>query len=77
MIVSLLVIQQQFMRLCIDHDIFAPMSAHAVMDDSDDETETYACELESECPQLSQHKKLWELSRSLLNTMMHMVYMKK
>lgn len=31
MIVSLLVIQQQFMRLSVDHDIFAPMSAHAVM----------------------------------------------
>jgi hypothetical protein len=50
MIVSLLVIQQQFVRLSIDHDIFAPMSAHAVMDGSDDETETCACELESECP---------------------------
>ena len=49
---SLLVIPQQFMSLLIDHDIFAPMSALAVMDDSDDETETCACELESECPQL-------------------------
>jgi hypothetical protein len=47
---SRLVIPQQFMRLPTDHEIFAPMSDHAVMDDSDDETETCACELESECP---------------------------
>jgi hypothetical protein len=65
------------MRLALDHDIFAPMSAPAVMDDSDDEIETCACELESECPHLSQHTKLWELSRSLLNAMMHVFYMKK
>jgi hypothetical protein len=39
MIMSLLVIPQQFMRLPIDHDIYAPVSACAVMDDSNDETE--------------------------------------
>lgn len=31
-----------------DCDIVTPMSAHAVMDDSDDETQTCSCELESE-----------------------------
>jgi hypothetical protein len=62
MIMSLSVIPQQFMRLPIHHDIFAPMSAHAVMDDSNDEAETCACGLESEYLQLSQHRKLWELS---------------
>jgi len=77
MIMSRLVIPQQFMRLPVDHDIFAAVSAHAVMDDSNDETETCACELESECPELSQHREVWELSRSLLNTMMYIVYMKK
>lgn len=39
-----------------DCDIVAPMSAHVVMDDSDDETETCLCELENECPVVTPQK---------------------
>lgn len=39
-----------------DHDIVAPMSGHAVMDDSNDETETCLCELENEYPVVTPQK---------------------
>jgi hypothetical protein len=41
-----------------DRDIVAPISGHAVMDDSDDETETCTCELESECPVVTAEEAL-------------------